>query len=323
MFDSTFCSDACSVLSTLPRSGRIACVLRSRPCLAEPPAESPSTMNSSLLPGSVDEQSASLPGRFSRCETAVLRDTACAAARDASRALAASAMRSTICAPAVLFSSRKRLQRRADRAVDLRLRLRAAEPLLGLPLELRLLHVDREHADDALADVLGGQRHALGRQVRGLDEGAHRLDDRRAKALLVRPALRGRDAVDVGADGLLVRLGPLQRHLDAEPGLAGALEVEDLRRGRRLAAVGDQLGQEVGDAARVLEGLRRARRPRRVKMIFRPLCRKALASRRKRIVSAEKSCLPKISGSGRKMIEVPVPRAAPTLLSLLTALPRS
>ena len=44
---STFSVDACSALSTLPRSGRIACVRRSRPCLAEPPAESPSTMNSS------------------------------------------------------------------------------------------------------------------------------------------------------------------------------------------------------------------------------------------------------------------------------------
>ena len=59
------------------------------------------------------------------------------------------------------------------------------------------------------------------------------------------------------------------------------------------------------------------------KTISSPLCRKALASSRKRIVSAEKPCLPKISGSGRKMIEVPVPRAAPSFLSLLTALPRS
>ena len=42
-------------------------------------------MNSSLRAGSVDEQSASLPGRFSRCEMAVLRETACAAAREASR----------------------------------------------------------------------------------------------------------------------------------------------------------------------------------------------------------------------------------------------
>ena len=33
--------DAFSVLITLPRNGRIAWNLRSRPCLAEPPAESP------------------------------------------------------------------------------------------------------------------------------------------------------------------------------------------------------------------------------------------------------------------------------------------
>ena len=36
-----------------------------RPCLADPPAESPSTMNSSVSSRSVDLQSASLPGRLS------------------------------------------------------------------------------------------------------------------------------------------------------------------------------------------------------------------------------------------------------------------
>src|SRR5664280_2455162 len=77
----TFAAFACSAFSTLPRSGRIACVFRSRPCFAEPPAESPSTMKSSEREGSVDEQSASLPGRFSRCDTAVLRVTSRAAAR--------------------------------------------------------------------------------------------------------------------------------------------------------------------------------------------------------------------------------------------------
>ena len=55
----------------------------------------------------MEEQSASLPGRFSRWEMAVLRDTACDAAREASRALAARAIRSTMAAPADLFSSRK------------------------------------------------------------------------------------------------------------------------------------------------------------------------------------------------------------------------
>src|SRR3989442_6948071 len=42
----------------LPRSGRMAWKLRSRPCFAEPPAESPSTRYSSHSLGSVREQSA-------------------------------------------------------------------------------------------------------------------------------------------------------------------------------------------------------------------------------------------------------------------------
>src|SRR6476469_5152238 len=44
----------------LPRIGRY---IESRPDLAEPPAESPSTMYNSDLLGSVDRQSLSLPGR--------------------------------------------------------------------------------------------------------------------------------------------------------------------------------------------------------------------------------------------------------------------
>ena len=74
----------------------MACVARSRPCLAEPPAESPSTMKSSDSVGSVDAQSESLPGRLRRCETALLRRTALAAARLAWRALAAWMMRATM-----------------------------------------------------------------------------------------------------------------------------------------------------------------------------------------------------------------------------------
>jgi hypothetical protein len=54
---------AFSTLRIFPRIGRIAWKRESRPCLAEPPAESPSTMNTSLSRGSRDWQSASLPGR--------------------------------------------------------------------------------------------------------------------------------------------------------------------------------------------------------------------------------------------------------------------
>jgi len=49
-------------LSTLPAQRQDRLVRRSRPCLAEPPADSPSTMNSSLSPGSVELQSRALPG---------------------------------------------------------------------------------------------------------------------------------------------------------------------------------------------------------------------------------------------------------------------
>ena len=42
--------------------GSIACVNRSLPCFADPPAESPSTIYNSLFEGSFSEQSANFPG---------------------------------------------------------------------------------------------------------------------------------------------------------------------------------------------------------------------------------------------------------------------
>src|SRR3954465_16017720 len=45
-----------STLRIFPRSGRIAWKERSRPCLALPPAESPSTRKISLTPGGVSPQ---------------------------------------------------------------------------------------------------------------------------------------------------------------------------------------------------------------------------------------------------------------------------
>src|ERR1700679_1887892 len=51
-----------STLRILPRSGSTAWFSRLRACLAEPPAESPSTRKISDLAGSFSWQSASLPG---------------------------------------------------------------------------------------------------------------------------------------------------------------------------------------------------------------------------------------------------------------------
>src|ERR1700691_1848212 len=78
-----------STLRILPRSGSTAWVLRSRPCLAEPPAESPSTTNSSARDGSLTEQSASLPGsvEFSRADLRRGRARAVRAGPGGARAL--------------------------------------------------------------------------------------------------------------------------------------------------------------------------------------------------------------------------------------------
>ena len=80
---------AFSTFKIFPLSGKIACVLRSRPCFAEPPAESPSTKNSSDKAGSFSWQSANFPGKPAMSNV-VLRRVISRARRAASRALAAS-----------------------------------------------------------------------------------------------------------------------------------------------------------------------------------------------------------------------------------------
>ena len=66
-------------------------MLRSRALTAEPPAESPSTMNSSASAGSLTEQSASLPGS-AEFSSADLRRVRSRALRAAARARAASTL---------------------------------------------------------------------------------------------------------------------------------------------------------------------------------------------------------------------------------------
>ena len=61
--DSILSKRAFSTFNIFPFKGRIACVLRSLPCFADPPAESPSTKNISDNAGSFSWQSASLPGK--------------------------------------------------------------------------------------------------------------------------------------------------------------------------------------------------------------------------------------------------------------------
>lgn len=79
---------AFSTLRILPRIGRIAWKCGLRPPFAEPPAESPSTMYSSDLAGSVDWQSDSLPGSDVD-SSRLLRRVRSRACRAATRARAA------------------------------------------------------------------------------------------------------------------------------------------------------------------------------------------------------------------------------------------
>ena len=93
-----------STLRILPRSGSTAWFARLRPCLAEPPALSPSTRKISAFAGSFSWQSASLPGRFAT-SIAVLRRVSSRALRAASRASAASTILPTTIRASAGFSS--------------------------------------------------------------------------------------------------------------------------------------------------------------------------------------------------------------------------
>ena len=211
-------------------------------------------MNSSVSSRSLLEQSLSLPGRVSRPLVAVLRETAADAARDASRARAARMMRATICSATRAVRVEPLLERRAHRAVDERLHLGVVQAVLRLALELRLGDEDAEHADDALADVLGGERHAARREVVRLDVVADRLADRAAEAVLVRAAGAGGDAVDVALERA-PRSPPV--HWNATSIVRAVLLLERERRvvDRLVPALGDDLLQVVDDAVLVVEGL--------------------------------------------------------------------
>ena len=101
----TLSSWALSVFKTLPRRGKMAWNLRSLPCLAEPPADGPSTIYSSHKEASRSWQSANLPGRVMPSKAPFLK-TASLAARAAKRALAASMTFSRIRLASAGFSSK-------------------------------------------------------------------------------------------------------------------------------------------------------------------------------------------------------------------------
>src|SRR6478752_5666271 len=220
---------AFSTFRILPRIGRMAWVIGSRPPLAEPPALSPSTMKISHLLGSLDWQSLSLPG----------------SELDSSRPLRGVALQPVA-------------ERVGDDALHEALGLGVAQLGLGLSLELRLAELDRDDRGQALADVVTGDPvlgllHQAPLEAPGVDQ----RGERRPEALLVGAALVGVDRVGEGVDRLGVRRVPLHRDLEAHVALDGlgglGVERDDRRVRDRLASV--EVLDVVDQAPVVLEDL--------------------------------------------------------------------
>ena len=248
---------AFSTLRILPRIGRIACVRGSRPLLAEPPAESPSTMKISHSRGSVDWQSESLPGSPPPPSRPLRRvGLARLAGRDPRRGRLDRLLDDVARLARVAVEPVAELL--GDDALHERLRLGVAELGLRLALELRLAELDRDDGGQALADVVAGEvlvallEDALLPRVSLTSVG-----QRRAEALLVGAALVGVDRVRVGVDALAVRRRPLHRDLDRQPALdVLGLEVDDLGVDRLGLLGGVEVLDVVDQAAVVPEGHR-------------------------------------------------------------------
>ena len=180
-------------LSTLPRSGRIACVSLSRPILALPPAESPSTRKTSFSFRSRLSQSVSLPGSTATPEP--LRFSTfcdCALAR---LRLADHQVGELLAQVHMLVEPQ--LQRRLDVGRHQPQRVAAVQPLLDLALELRVQHLGRQHEAGAREHVLGHQLHALGRQRMQFDEPLDGAEQAVLQPGLVRAADQRGDQVDI------------------------------------------------------------------------------------------------------------------------------
>ena len=143
-----------------------------------------------------------------------------------------------------------------DDALSEALDLGVAQLGLGLALELRVLHLDRDDRRQALADVVTGDAVLLLLDLSPLlAPVVDQARERRTEALLVGAALVGVDRVGEGVHRLGERGVPLHRDLEAHvrPGVARALGLEgdDRRVGLVLAAV--EVLDVVDQASLVLE----------------------------------------------------------------------
>ena len=163
------------------------------------------------------------------------------ALRAASRARAAETALSMTMFAVRGCSSRYAREPLVDDGLDRALDLGVAELRLRLPFELRLAHLHRQHAGEAFADVVAGEREVrflvgLLQEVPLLGVGVDRARQRRLEAGEVRAAFVRVDVVDEGEDVLVVAVVVLQRELDADA-VALGLDVHDLGVQRLAAAL--------------------------------------------------------------------------------------
>ena len=190
------------MFSTLPRSGRIACVVAVAALLGGA-AGGVALDDEELGVLSIRSRAvAELAGQREPAARRAARVTCAEAARDASRARAARMMRATICSATVRLelSHCSSAGRTAPSTSDCTSGL-FSRSLVCPGTAAR--DEDAEHAEDALADVFGGERDAARREVVRLDVVADRLARARAQAVLVRAAGARGDAVDVALELLV------------------------------------------------------------------------------------------------------------------------
>src|SRR5919106_1765052 len=224
LFSRVLCRRAFSTLRILPRIGRTAWYAGSRAWMAGPAAESPSTMNSSVLSGSASWQSASLPGSVESRIPPLREDP--------------------LAVPAVLLEPRHQMP--VDRGLDEGPHVGVAELRLRLALELGLLQLHRDDRGEPLADGVALEVGVLLlEEVSAARVAVDHVRQGLAQALLVGAALVGVDGVGEGVQGLCEAGVPLEGHLDLGV-LLLAPEVNDPA-DRVLALVEER--DEVGQAA--------------------------------------------------------------------------
>ena len=108
-----------------------------------------------------------------------------------------------------------KLELGAAEATDQPHRIARIEPLLDLPLKLRVEHLGRQHEAGPCEGVFGQQTHALGQQVVHLDEALDRIENTVAKPRLVGTAGGGRNQVHIRFTNQRPLFGPVHRPLRA------------------------------------------------------------------------------------------------------------